>query len=821
MKVVLPTAEDLEKKLQQTRLQLDVLKMISDELSTELDLDKLLDLVAVKARGLIDAESMVVPIINSDRKSYTYRAASGMNAGEIIAMKFPVSVGMCGWVLSKKQPLIFGKDLPWMMDRKTRWEEGMESALLVPLIARGEIVGGLSGLGKKGGGSFTSDDMDLLKIFASQVGIAIDNARIFREMTDEKELSETTLNSIGDAVVVTDVEERVLSANPVACKLLNITQQDMMGQPLKSIFQIYSLNTDKPAADPVEQVLQDGKGFSIGEYQELRSSSGNILPISINVSPIYHDGQLEGVVLVFRDVSVENALIDEVRINERKYRYLIEHLGDEFFMYSQSVSGKLTYVSPTISNCLGYSQQDFITNCSNYLSDTKIDEAFQQALAGKTPLPYEVEALNSSGEKCKLRISKNPVIDENGDVIAIEGLVQDVTKLKAFEESVRHSQKLEAIGRLSGGIAHDFNNQLGVIQGYLEMLRDNLPESEIYKRWIDTSMKSTERCIELTRSLVDFSRQRLSSQSIINVNECLESMLSILEHTLTSSIDFHLQLTDAMTNVIADKGEFQDAILNLVINSRDAMPTGGRLDITTEVIRLEAAKRCFINQLSQGRYVRIQVKDAGHGIEKTIFERIFEPFFTTKPMGQGTGLGMAMVFGFINRVNGGIDLDSELGEGTKIELYIPQVRKSSVLKVSDSHSDDLPTGNERILLVEDEPALRELAATYLESLGYKVTAAEDGVKALDVLSKSGQFDMLFSDVVMPGGMDGFELAYQVRQQLPDIKVLMATGYASRKAREDSEADHHDEMLYKPYSRSILAQRVRRVLDNKNDESITG
>lgn len=821
MKVVLPTAEDLEKKLQQTRLQLDVLKMISDELSTELDLDKLLDLVAVKARGLIDAESMVVPIINSDRKSYTYRAASGMNAGEIIAMKFPVSVGMCGWVLSKKQPLIFGKDLPWMMDRKTRWEEGMESALLVPLIARGEIVGGLSGLGKKGGGSFTSDDMDLLKIFASQVGIAIDNARIFREMTDEKELSETTLNSIGDAVVVTDVEERVLSANPVACKLLNITQQDMMGQPLKSIFQIYSLNTDKPAADPVEQVLQDGKGFSIGEYQELRSSSGNILPISINVSPIYHDGQLEGVVLVFRDVSVENALIDEVRINERKYRYLIEHLGDEFFMYSQSVSGKLTYVSPTISNCLGYSQQDFITNCSNYLSDTKIDEAFQQALAGKTPLPYEVEALNSSGEKCKLRISKNPVIDENGGVIAIEGLVQDVTKLKAFEESVRHSQKLEAIGRLSGGIAHDFNNQLGVIQGYLEMLRDNLPESEIYKRWIDTSMKSTERCIELTRSLVDFSRQRLSSQSIINVNECLESMLSILEHTLTSSIDFHLQLTDAMTNVIADKGEFQDAILNLVINSRDAMPTGGRLDITTEVIRLEAAKRCFINQLSQGRYVRIQVKDAGHGIEKTIFERIFEPFFTTKPMGQGTGLGMAMVFGFINRVNGGIDLDSELGEGTKIELYIPQVRKSSVLKVSDSHSDDLPTGNERILLVEDEPALRELAATYLESLGYKVTAVEDGVKALDVLSKSGQFDMLFSDVVMPGGMDGFELAYQVRQQLPDIKVLMATGYASRKAREDSEADHHDEMLYKPYSRSILAQRVRRVLDNKNDESITG
>ncbi len=813
---------DLQKKLDSTREHLDLLKMVTEELSTELDLDKLLIQVAEKALELIHAETLVVPIIDPDRNHYTYKAASGKNAAVITGKDFPVSMGMCGWVLSRRQSLIFGKDLPWLMDEKNHWEEGMESALLVPLIARGEIVGGLSGLGKQGGGSFNQDDLDALQIFASQVSIAIDNARIVQELKQEKERTETTLNAIADGVITTDASGVIERANPVACQLLGWQAEDITGRPLDSVFKVVSFQDGNPVEDPVSKVLRSGERVEDERHTVLVDKAGKHYQIADNASPVRNqDGELEGAVLVFRDISGEFKLLEDLRTSEQKHRRLIEHLGDEFFMFVQDPSGALSFVSPSINRCLGYSQRDFMLHFQQYLTDNplnqQIDLNFKLALEGTPPEPYEIEMLNKPGQKCKLRVSKTPVFDQDNNVIAVEGLVQNITQLKALEASVSQSQKLEAIGQLSSGVAHDFNNQLGVVMGYLDMLDDRFDPASTESRWVNTAIKSTQRCIELTQGLMSFSRTKLTRQSIISINDNLESMGSILRHALTNIIQLKMDLAESSTNVIADAGEFQDAILNLILNARDAMPEGGQVNIQTEVVTIEGSLHCFVNTLTTGRYIKLSIEDTGEGINPQLIKRIFEPFFTTKPRGQGTGMGISMVFGFINRVKGAIDVHSEQGKGTKFELYIPEVRQSAIPSEKSTEKTPLPEGHETILLVEDEQALRELSETNLKSLGYQVITASNAREALNYLKQDHAVDLLFSDVVMPGGMDGFELAYEACQLRPQLKVLMATGYASREGIEKARTEHNLDILYKPYSRSILAQRVRRVLDKVLDE----
>lgn len=824
MQIVLPTAEELQKKLDSTHDHLDLLKMISDELSTELDLEKLLVLVAEKARELIEADTLIIPIIDTERKNYTYKAASGKNSELILGQVFPVSVGMCGWVLSKREPLIFGDNLPWLMDEKTRWEEGMESALLVPLIARGEIVGGLSGLGKQGGGSFTKEDFDLLQIFASQVSTAIDNARIFMELSAEKEHSETTLNSIGDAVVSTDAEGVVTRVNPVACHLLGWNQSEIIGQPLTEYFTIKNSITGEVQNNPVQTVMRTGKMVELGLNTVLINRYGKEYQIADSAAPIRNqDDELVGVILVFHDVSDEYRLVENLRKSEQKHRRLIEHLGNEFFMFVQDLSGQLSFVSPSIIRCLGYSQNEFIRKNSDYITDNEknlqINSKFNQAIKGEIPDPYEIEVLNKQNQKNCLRVTKTPVFDDDGNVIAVEGLVQNITQLKALEASARQSQKMDAIEQLSGGIAHDFNNQLGVVMGYLEMLAESSEHDVEKTGWIETARKSAERCIDLTKSLMSFSRKKLSSQSIINLNDNILSAQSILQHTLTSAVELKLSLEPNLPNIVADEGEFQDVILNLMINARDALPSGGKVSVSTEAILLTETKQFYVNRIEPGRYVKLTVEDNGIGMSEDVLVRIFEPFYTTKPVGQGTGLGMAMVFGFITRVKGAIDVLSTVGEGTRFEFYMPQVRQSVITRSESTPVVDLPGGTETILLVEDEQALRGLATEYLITLGYQVEVAENAQEALSFLQQDLKIDLLFSDVVMPGGMDGFELAKQAKILRPGIRVLMATGYTSRKNRVANSDEKMDEILYKPYTRSILAQRLRRVLDKVIDENI--
>jgi PAS domain S-box-containing protein len=817
MRIVMPTISELQQQLAKAREHLDIIKMVTEELVTELDFDKLVVSIAEKAREIIQAETLVIPIINSEANAYTYKAAIGKNAPSIINQTFPISVGMCGWVLSNKKSLIFAKDLPWLMDEKTSWEEGMESALLVPLVARGEIVGGLSGLGKQEGRSFTQEDYDLLTIFANQISIAIDNARAFKALSEEKERTEITLSSIGDAVITTDMQGSIVRVNAVACELLGRPAAELINKPLTSVFDMRHIVTGEPVEDPVSRVISSGEMVSMKDHVVLSDRNGREYQIVNTAAPIrLDDGEILGVVLVFRDVTEENNLLADLRESELRHRRLIEHLGNEYFMFVQNANGQFVYVSPSVVDCLGYSPQDYIQNYRSFLTENKFNNVIQEkldlALEGVRSEPYEVEINNKQGDACWLRISETPIIDEEGNVIAIDGLVQNISKQRELEMYMRQSQKMQAVGQLSGGIAHDFNNQLGVVMGYLEKLQLVVSEEPEQTRWVLAASKASERCVELTKSLLDFSCKKKITQSIVNVNNSLSSMQSMIEHSITANIDFKLQLDPDLFNIVIDEGEFQDVILNLIINARDAMPEGGELSVLTENISLQHEQSYFLNSLKPGDYIKVSIVDSGLGMSEQVLERIFEPFFTTKPVGVGTGLGMPMVFGFINRVNGAVDVRTGEAKGTCIELYIPKTSGKKSLEIK-SEKRVLPQGNEKVLLVEDESALRFLAEEYLKNLGYEVYSTENASEALNVLTSNAEIDLLFSDVVMPGGIDGYQLVEKARQLRPSIKVLLATGYASQEqAKQNTAEEVADVILYKPYSQSILAQRIRRVLD---------
>ncbi|HEC15328.1 MAG TPA: response regulator, partial [Sedimenticola sp.] len=374
-------------------------------------------------------------------------------------------------------------------------------------------------------------------------------------------------------------------------------------------------------------------------------------------------------------------------------------------------------------------------------------------------------------------------------------------------------QKMEAIGQLSGGIAHDFNNQLGVIIGYLDFLKKHVAGEEKPAKWVDTAVKATQRCMDLTRQLLAFSRRESPAKTIVDLNAMFQELETMIARSVTPEVEVQYFPADGLWLTEIDPGEFQDAILNLVINARDAMPGGGKLLIETGNKRLDADYAALNPGVEPGDYVQLMLSDTGAGMDQQTLEHVFEPFFTTKPKGKGTGLGMAMVYGFVKRYGGYIKVYSEPGVGTSIRIYLPRSPASEApLPANNGQTAELPTGSESILIVDDEPDLLTLAGQYLGELGYCSRTAANAARALEILEGDGSFDLLFSDVVMPGGMNGYELARRATRLRPGLKVLLTSGFTSKAMAPNGLGRFSAHLLGKPYRKADLARRVRLVLD---------
>ncbi len=381
------------------------------------------------------------------------------------------------------------------------------------------------------------------------------------------------------------------------------------------------------------------------------------------------------------------------------------------------------------------------------------------------------------------------------------------------EDALRRSQKMDAIGQLSGGIAHDFNNQLSIILGYLDFLKTYTAKEKKAARWVEIATNATLRCTDLTRQLLSFSRTQSNEKAVVNINAKIEELKTMLARSITPAIDIQYALDENLWLTEIDPGEFQDAILNMVINARDAMPNGGKLLIETSNKNLDEEYAAFNPSAQAGDYVQLILSDTGCGMDRVTQEHVFEPFYTTKAKNKGTGLGMSMVYGFVNRFKGFIQIYSEVDIGTTLRIYLPRSNASEAVTVNETiDTQKLPCGSETILIVDDELNLLHLADDYLTSLSYKTYLAENASQALDILATHKDIDCLFSDVVMPGGMNGYELSEQAVKNNPELKILLTSGFTSKTIAQNGQARFAAQMLSKPYRKADLAQHIRLILD---------
>lgn len=393
------------------------------------------------------------------------------------------------------------------------------------------------------------------------------------------------------------------------------------------------------------------------------------------------------------------------------------------------------------------------------------------------------------------------------------GFVRDLTSRHKIEEELRQSQKMEAVGQLTGGLAHDFNNLLTVISGNLEMIEARLQDPKLLSLVLEAQAAADDGA-KLTGQLLAFGRRQPLNPKLVDIGQLVSSFSDLLRRTLGETIELRTVVTGSMNEALVDGSQLQNALLNLVLNARDAMPRGGFLSIEISPVRLDADYAQMYPQVRTGEYVLISVTDTGVGMSSETQEHAFEPFFTTKGMGAGTGLGLSMVYGFAKQFGGHVQLYSEIGQGTSIRIFLPALKARAAKEPPRAAEDkklQIPKGFERILVVEDDARVRRVAVSRLLDAGYSVIEATNGAEALAAFQENPDIALLFTDVVMPGGMAGDELAHKVRALRPEIKVLFTSGYAEPTiaGRELAEAGS---WLKKPYTARELAIRLRELLD---------
>jgi PAS domain S-box-containing protein len=440
----------------------------------------------------------------------------------------------------------------------------------------------------------------------------------------------------------------------------------------------------------------------------------------------------------------------------------------------------------------------------------------REALNGKA-VEGQGRLRNAEGQIADLDATFVPHHDELGDIQGCFIVARDMTERRLLEAELRQSQKMEAIGRLTGGIAHDFNNLLSVIVGNMQLLSRSLRESPRLLRQADTALKAAVRGGELTRRLLTFARQQVLEPTVVELNELISGMYELLRRTLTDEIDIQLTLDPTLWPTKLDPGQLENAVLNLVINARDAMPDGGSIAIVTRNLTLGAQRGPGEEALVSGDYAVLEVKDTGTGMSEETLKRVFEPFFTTKEVGKGSGLGLSMIYGFAKQSGGHVSITSTLGRGTQVRLYFPRAEAAvGQPTVQDSAPGEMPRGTECILVVEDDLQVRATAVDILTSLGYRVLEATNGHQAVERFVQHPDVALVFSDIMLPGGLLGTNLVQKLRERRPALKVLMTSGFSETSILHRGILDGTMELLGKPYNVEDLARRIRAILDEKEE-----
>jgi PAS domain S-box-containing protein len=504
------------------------------------------------------------------------------------------------------------------------------------------------------------------------------------------------------------------------------------------------------------------------------------------------------------------------RAAENRYRSLVEQLPAITYVAEVGVLGRWHYVSPQIKSILGISPEEWMSDCSNWVNHLHPDDR-DRALAAETQFweaggTYQAEyrLLAKDGRALWFRDNAIYLKTTDGQRPVMQGVLYDITEHKYLEDQFRQAQKMEAVGQLAGGVAHDFNNLLMIMQGHNErLLRHLQADNPVYKDAVATR-DAVDRAAALTRQLLAFSRKQVLQPQVLDLNTIVADVGQMLHRLIGENIQVKIN-TDSTLWVKVDQRQMEQVILNLALNARDAMPNGGTLIFETTIQQVEEGTTA---ERRPGRYAVLSVTDSGTGMDADTQSHIFEPFFTTKELGKGTGLGLASVYGVVTQSGGWVSFQSKLGHGTSFRIYLPEASAQPQTPAENISKATRTKGTETVLVVEDEDEIRDMVREYLERQGYTVLHASNGASALQIAQHyKGIIHLLVTDVVMPQ-LGGHELAHELKQLRPRVKVLFTSGYPEQPSTSDNGkmADHQPPILQKPYPLGVLATRIRQALD---------
>jgi PAS domain S-box-containing protein len=626
------------------------------------------------------------------------------------------------------------------------------------------------------------------------------------------------------AIYMLDREGRVATWNPGAERLKGYSADEIIGQSFSKFFTEEDRRAGKPA-----RALRTAAETGRFEDEGWRERKDGTVFWALAVLDAVRDetGQLIGFAKVTRDITERRAAQEALRKAAQQFQQLVQGVKD-YAIYMLDLEGRISSWNSGAQSIKGYRADEVIGSHFSRFYTEEDREAGKPARALQTAATegkFEAEGwrVRKDGTRFWASVLIDAIHDENGELVGYAKVTRDITERREAEEQLRQAraelfqaQKMEAIGQLTGGVAHDFNNLLTVVIGNLELSQRLLASSTDgdarLRRAIGNAMRGAQRAANLTERLLAFSRQQPLEPRVIDVNQLLHGLADLLGRSLGENIDIETVGAGGLWRVEIDPVQLEAAILNLALNARDAMPHGGRLTIETHNAHLDEQYCRRHADIRPGQYVQIAITDTGSGMSEDVIARAFDPFFTTKQVGQGTGLGLSQVYGFVKQSGGHVKIYSEVGQGTTVKIYLPRLLRGSAAEQELNSEAPGNEAHETILVVEDDRDVRSYIVDTLRELDYRVLEAADAEAALGLIERGERrIDLLLTDVVLPG-RSGRQLVDQVIKSRPDIKVLYMTGYSRNAIVHQGRLDPGVALIQKPIRAPLLTARIRDLLD---------
>jgi len=649
--------------------------------------------------------------------------------------------------------------------------------------------------------SLTSANRELESLFAART----------EALRKSEARYESLLHTAQEGVWVLDRQHCTESLNQRMAEMLKCSAEAVVGRDLCA----FVVPQSKEEAKQIQQKVS--AGFSQACELHLLRQDGTRFWALLNLSPLWDEqGEYNGAMCLVSDIEQSKTTQAMLELQATALQATANSI------VITDAKGNIVWTNPAFTELTGYDQQEALGKNPRFLNSRRqrpelYRNLWNTILAGNT-WHGELTNRRKDGTLYEKEMTITPVRSATGEITHFVAINQDVTERKSLERQLRQAQKMEAIGRLAGGVAHDFNNMLGVIIGYGDILQTQIPPDHPGNMEVLEMQKAARRAADLTRQLLAFSRKQVLQPQVLSPNSLIEELGKMLRRLIGESIEFEFRPGKEVARVKVDPGQLEQIVMNLAVNSKDAMPEGGRLILETANVKIDDDFARSHPPMRPGPYVMLSVRDTGSGMDAETLSHIFEPFFTTKEQGKGTGLGLSIVYGIVKQSGGFIWVDSELNRGSTFRIYLPPTAEAEPVTAPAPSLRSL-RGTETILVVEDETSLREMIRLVLAGNGYKVLEASNARDALAILnSHSNAIPLFITDIALPGSMNGLELARAVAECTRVIRPILMTGFAGEIYTYGLTLSPEVALISKPFSSDLLLHKVREVLDGELGKS---